>query len=191
MARQAVTIRDARPDDATELLLLWAEMARSGENSARAQEDAQQALANLAADPDRRLLVAESETEGGIVAAMQVSRGPISPLCLDTVLHTSFLLVRPKLRKQGYGQALMEAALTWAEEKGITQVTAITDSNRETNRFFARLGLSTLGTMRSSSVGGLRKKLAAERGRVGAGRNRHLAEVLAARRSARNRQTSA
>jgi GNAT superfamily N-acetyltransferase len=188
MARQATTVRDAGPDDAVELLLLWSEMARSGENSARAQEDAEQALANIAADPDRRLLVADSED--GIVAAMQVSRGPISPLCLDTVLHTSFLLVRPKLRKQGYGQALMEAALAWAEEKGITQVTAITDSNRETNRFFARLGLSTLGTMRHASVGVLRKKLAVERGRGGSGRNRHLAEVLAARRSARSRQTS-
>ena len=190
MARQAATIRDAGPDDASELLLLWSEMARSGENSARAQEDAEQALANLAADPDRRLLVAESESEDGIVAAMQISRGPISPLCLDTVLHTSFLLVRPKHRKQGYGQALMDAALAWAEEKGITQVTAITDSNRDTNRFFARLGLSPLGAMRSSSVAGLRKKLAVERGRGSARRNRHLAEVLAARRSARSRQTS-
>ena len=126
MARQTTTVRDAGPDDAAELLLLWSEMARSGENSVRAQEDARQALANIAADPDRRLLVAESEDE--IVAAMQISRGPISPLCLDTVLHTSFLLVRPRLRKQGYGQALMEAALAWAEEKGITEVTAITDS---------------------------------------------------------------
>jgi ribosomal protein S18 acetylase RimI-like enzyme len=189
MARQAITIRDAGPDDAAELLLLWAEMARSGENSARAQEDARQALANIAADPDRRLLVAESED--GVVATMQVSRGQMSPLVLDTVLHTSFLLVRPGLRKQGHGQALMDAALAWAEEKGITQVTAITDNNRETNRFFARLGLSTLGTMRHSSVAGLRKKLTHERGRGSAGRNRHLSEVLAARRSMRSRQTSA
>lgn len=183
--RATATIRDAGPGDAAELLQLWAEIARSGENSHRAQEDAEQALANLAADPDRRLLVAESE--GRIVAALQMSRDQISPLVLDTVLHTSFLLVRPKHRRHGHGKALMEAALTWAEEKGITQVTAITDGNRETNRFFARLGLSTLGTIRHSSVGGLRKKLAGERGRRGAG-NRHLTEVLAARRSMRSRQ---
>jgi GNAT superfamily N-acetyltransferase len=186
MPRQAPQIREAGPQDAAELLRLWAELARSGENSVRAQEDAEQALANIAADPDTRLLVGESD--GSIVAAMQVSRGPISPLVLQTVVHTSFLLVRPKFRKQGYGQALMEAAVTWADEKGITELTAITDGNRDTNRFFARLGLSTLGTVRHSSVAGLRKKLSVERGRPGSGGNRHLVEVLAQRRSMRRRQ---
>ncbi len=188
MSRQSPQVRDAGPQDAAELLRLWAETARTGENSVRAQEDAERALANIAADPDTRLLVAESE--GSIVAAMQVSRGPISPLVLETVLHTSFLLVRPKVRKQGYGQALMEAAVAWAEEKGISQLTAITDGNRDTNRFFARLGLSTLGTVRHSSVTGLRKKLTVERGRPGSGDNRHLVEVLAQRRSMRRRQDS-
>jgi hypothetical protein len=80
----------------------------------------------------------------------------------------------------------MDAALSWAEEKDINQVTAITNGNRETNRFFARLGLTTLGTVRHSSVAGLRKKLATERGG-----NRHLVEVLAQRRSMRRRQGTA
>jgi GNAT superfamily N-acetyltransferase len=186
MARQQAEIRDAGPADAADLLRLWAETARSGENSVRAQEDAERALAQLAADPDDRLLVAE--LDGEIVAAMQVRRGPISPLVLETVVHTSFLLVRPDMRKQGHGQALMEAAVTWAEEKGVTDLTAITDNNRDTNRFFARLGLSTLGTVRHSSVAGLRKKLSVERGRPGG--NRHLVEVLAQRRSARRRRDS-
>lgn len=187
MARQTPLIRDAGPQDAAQLLRLWAETVRSGENSARAQADAESALANLAADPDERLLVVE--VDGSIEAAMQVSRGAISPLVLETVVHTSFLLVRPAARKQGYGQALMEAAVTWAEEKGVTQLTAVTDGNRETNRFFARLGLATLGTVRHSSVAGLRKKLSVERGRPGG--NRHLVEVLAQRRSMRRRQGAA
>jgi GNAT superfamily N-acetyltransferase len=104
-------------------------------------------------------------------------------------VHTSFLLVQPEYRKHGFGHALMEAALTWAEEKDINEVTAITDGNRDTNRFFARLGLSTLGTIRHSSVVSLRKKLSVERGRAGG--NRHLVEVLAQRRSMRRRQGSA
>ena len=188
MSRQAVPIRDAGPEDAAELLALWAATARSGENSLRAQEDAARALANIAANPDERLLVAESD--GRIVAAMKLSRGPISPLVLESVVHTSFLLVLPEFRRHGYGHALMDAALSWAEEKDINEVTAITDGNRDTNRFFARLGLSTLGTIRHSSVAGLRKKLAVERGRGVAGGNRHLVEVLAHRRSMRRRQTS-
>jgi GNAT superfamily N-acetyltransferase len=186
MPRQSPQIREARPEDAAQLLELWAVSARTNLTTLRAQDDAEQALANLAADPDQRLLVAEAE--GSIVAAMKLSRGPISPLVLDSVVHTSFLLVLPQFRRHGYAHALLDAALTWAEEKDIHDVTAITDGNRETNRFFARLGLATLGTMRHSSVAGLRKKLAAERGHhVG---NRHLVEVLAQRRSMRRRQAS-
>ena len=188
MARQAPHIRDAGPEDAAELLQLWAEAARTGANSLRAQDDAEQALANLAAASDERLLVAESE--GRIVAAMKLSRGPMSPLVLDSVVHTSFLLVLPEFRRHGFGRALMEAAVGWAEEKDINELTVLTDGNRETNRFFARLGLTTLGTVRHSSVPGVRKKLSVEGRHRGAGSNRHLVEVLAQRRSARRRQSS-
>jgi GNAT superfamily N-acetyltransferase len=186
MSRQAPQIRDAVPEDAAELLELWSASVRSGVATLRAQEDAERALAGLAADPDQRLLVAEAD--GGIVAAVKLSRGRISPLVLESVMHTSFLLVLPKYRRHGYGRALLDAALSWAEEKDINDVTVITDGNRETNRFFARLGLATLGTVRHSSVVGLRKKLASERRHHGG--NRHLVEVLAQRRSMRRRQTS-
>ena len=189
MSRLAPHIRDAGPDDAAELLQLWAEAARSGGNSLRAQDDAERALANLAAASDERLLVAESD--GRIVAAMKLSRGPISPLVLDSVVHTSFLLVLPKFRRHGFGRALMEAAVSWAEEKDVHELTVVTDGNRETNRFFARLGLTTLGTVRHSSVPGVRKKLSVEGRHRRAGSNRHLVEVLAQRRSARRRQGSA
>jgi GNAT superfamily N-acetyltransferase len=186
MPRLAPQIRDAAPEDATQLLQLWADSSRGGMHTMRAQEDAERALANLAADPDQRLLVAESGDR--IVAAMKLSRGPISPLVLESVVHTSFLVVAPEFRRHGYGHALLDAALSWAEEKDINDVTAITDGNRETNRFFARLGLSTLGTMRHSTVAVLRKKLASERRHHGG--NRHLVEVLAQRRSMRRRQES-
>jgi GNAT superfamily N-acetyltransferase len=188
MSRQAPHIRDAGPGDAAQLLELWAEAARSGGNSLRAQDDAERALANLAAASDERLLVAESE--GRIVAAMKVSRGPISPLVLESVVHTSFLLVLPEFRRHGYGRALMEAAVGWAEEKDISELTVMTDGNRETNRFFARLGLSSVATVRHSSVQVVRKKLSVEGRHRGAGSNRHLVEVLAQRRSARRRQSS-
>ena len=187
MPRLAPQIRDAVPEDAAQLLDLWALTARTGARAPRAREDAESSLANLAADPDQRLLVAV--VEDAVVAAMKLSRGQFSPLVLDSVVHTSFLLVHPQHRRHGFGHALMDVALTWAEEKDINQVTAITDANRETNRFFARLGLTTIGTVRHSSVAGLRKKLAVERGHAGG--NRHLVEVLAQRRSLRRRQASA
>ncbi len=189
MPRQAPQIRDAVPEDAAELLELWAATSRYGTASPRAQEDAVRALANLAAEPDERLLVALHEDR--IVASIKLTRGPMTPLMMEPAVHTSFLLVLPQLRRHGYGHALMEAALVWAEEKDISQVTAITDGNRETNRFFARLGLTTLGTVRHTSVAGLRKKLTNERAGVVGGGNRHLIHVLAQRRLMRRRQESA
>lgn len=183
MPRQAALLRDAGPEDAEELLRLWASVG-NGENSPRAREDAEQSLANLAADPDARMVVAE--TEGSVVGAIHLSRGPISPLVLEPAVHTSFLVVLPEHRRHGVAHALLETAVTWAEEKDISQVTAITDGNRDTNRFFARLGLSTLGNVRHSHTAGLRKKLAVERARGGG--NRHLVEVLSQRRSMRRRQ---
>ncbi len=186
MPRQAPQIREATPLDAEELLAFWAAPSRTDQSSPQVVQDAERALANLAADPDQRLLVAEAD--GCLVAAVKLSRGPLSPLSLESVVHTSFLVVRSSYRRHGYGHALMDAALTWAEEKDIDSVTAITDGNRETNRFFARLGLSIIGNVRHSSVSNLRKKLTTERGRVAGGGNRHLVEVLAQRRSMRRRQ---
>lgn len=187
MPRQPPQIRDATPEDAAELLELWAFASHAWVRPPRAAEEAERALVIIAADPDERLLVAE--VAGRVVAAMKLRRGPISPLFLDPAVHTSHLLVLPQFRRHGYAHALMDAALTWADEKDISQATAITDSNRENNRFFARLGLITVGTVRYSSVAGLRKKLTSERSRAGGG-NRHLVEVLAQRRSLRRRQAA-
>jgi GNAT superfamily N-acetyltransferase len=185
MPRQAPRIRDAGPKDAADLLYLWAAVTGTGDHltQSRAELDAEQALATIALDPDQRLLVAEHE-EDGVVAAMKLSRGPLWPLAMDQAVHSSFLLVLPKYRRHGFGHALLEAALGWAEEKDITQITVVTDGNRDTNRFFARLGLSTLGNIRQAHTASLRKKLSTERGRGG---NRHLVEVMAQRRSMRRR----
>jgi GNAT superfamily N-acetyltransferase len=188
MPRQAPRIRDAGPQDAAELLELWSVVAGLGDNPAgpgRGLADAEQALATIALDPDQRLLVAEHEER--IVAAMKLSRGALWPLAMDQAVHSSFLLVLPAYRRHGYGRALMEAALSWAEEKDIGQITVVTDGNRDTNRFFARLGLGTLGNVRFANTVALRKKLSSERARGG---NRHLVEVLAQRRSMRRRQSA-
>ncbi len=188
MPRPAPHIRDAVPDDAAELLQLWVRATPAEDAATRELEEARRALAGIAANPDERLLVAE--VEGHVVAALQLTRGPISPLSRDSVVHTSHLIVDPDQRRHGHAHALMDAAVSWAEEKDVAQVTAITDGDRDTNRFFARLGLVSLATVRHTTTANLRKHLSAERRRVSGG-NRHLVEVLAQRRSARRRQTSA
>ena len=82
--------------------------------------------------------------------------------------------------------------MSWAEEKDINELTVLTDGNRETNRFFARLGLTTLGTVRHTSVQGVRKKLSRRgsppwrRQQPAPGRGARPAAVLRRRRLVRH-----
>ena len=187
MPRPAAHVRDATSVDAAELLDLLGSTAANDEAFDTEVHDAELALTNLTTQTDERLLVVECG--GRIVAAMQMRRAPISPLSVESVVHTSFLVVAPQHRRHGYAHLLMEAAVSWAEEKDIQVVTAITDADRDTNRFFARMGLAGSATVRHASTPALRKKLSADRSRVAVGGNRHLIEVLAQRRSMRRRQT--
>jgi hypothetical protein len=78
---------------------------------------------------------------------------------------------------------MLEAAVTWAEEKDTTLITALTTSgSRESNRFLARLGLGTVATVRVTSAAALRMRLAP---RVPGGRS--IGHVLAERRLVRRR----
>jgi GNAT superfamily N-acetyltransferase len=186
MSRHAQEIRDACPEDAAALLDLWAQCGtREDHVTPRPAEEAAAALAQVAADPDERFLVAKYE--GRLVAALHLRRAPISPLHADMAVHTSYLLVLPEHRKHGFARALLEAAVGWAEEKDVARVTAITASNsRDTNRFLARLGLAPVATVRVVSTGLLRRKLTPEAIRPLAAR-RNLSLVLAQRRSMQRR----
>ena len=192
MSRAAKLVRDAVPDDAAALVRLWdavgptarpVERSGGAVRSSRPLSESRNALAALAADPDERLLVVE--LDGEVVAAMHLRRGPVSPVHTEMAVHTSYLLVLPEVRKHGCAHLLLEAAVTWAEEKDVPHITAITDSgNRDTNRFLARLGLAEVATIRACSPDLLRHKLNRELLGPGAQR-RNLGRVLAQRRSMR------
>lgn len=187
MSRNALDVRDARPGDAPGLLRLWTDAGSRGFEVAtpRPLEDAKTALAQIAADPDERVIV--GFYEGELVAAIHLRRSPISPLHTDTVVHSSYLLVLAEHRKHGFARALLDAAVTWAEEKDVTHVTAITSSSsRDTNRFLARLGLATVATVRVANTSMLRHKLTPEVLRPTDGR-RNLGRLLAQRRSAQRK----
>jgi len=95
--------------------------------------------------------------------------------------------VHPEHRRRGYARALLDAALSWAEEKDVSHITAITTSNsRDTNRFLARLGLGTAATIRIASTATMRRKLTPEVIRSQEAR-RQLGRVLAQRRSIQRR----
>ncbi|HET9500665.1 MAG TPA: GNAT family N-acetyltransferase [Marmoricola sp.] len=183
MSRSALSVRDAEPDDLAAVLALW---GRSGSGSQSATprpiDEARTALAQIAADPDERLLVGLCEDK--VVAAVHLRRAPISPVHLESAVHTSYLLVDPDYRKHGFAHALLEWAVSWAEEKNVEHLTAITSGDRDTNRFFARLGLGDIATVRACSTSVLRHKLTPSARRPHPSRSK-LARVLAERRAER------
>jgi GNAT superfamily N-acetyltransferase len=186
MSRHLLDIRDARPEDAAALLKLWSDAGSRGaeQPSARPLDEAATALAQVAADPDERVVV--GLYEGELVAAIHLRRAAMSPLHTDMAVHTSYLIVRPDHRKHGFARALLDTAVTWAEDKDVTHVTAITSSgSRDTNRFLARLGLGTVATVRVANTAMLRRKLTPESLRPNAPRN--LGLMLAQRRSLQRR----
>src|SRR5262249_2049745 len=90
--------------------------------------------------------------------------------------------VVPAYRRRGVGKALMEHAVTWAEELGLGHVaTAAPAGSREANRFMARLALGPQATLRLAPTHAVRAKLSART--PGA---RQVTQVLAVRRSLRH-----
>lgn len=187
MSRSGLEIRDARPEDAAELLRLWHEVAGTSpeQPTARPVDDSSAALAQVAADPDERFLVGFHDDV--LVAALHLRRAAMSPLHADMAVHTSYMLVRPDHRKHGYARALLDAAVSWAEEKDVAHVSAITSSHsRDTNRFLARLGFAPIATIRVANTGLLRRNLTPEAIRPLDAR-RNLGRVLAQRRTIQRR----
>jgi GNAT superfamily N-acetyltransferase len=86
------------------------------------------------------------------------------------------------LRRRGIGRALMDAAVTWAEELGIGHVaTAALPGSREANRFMARLALGPQAVLRIAPTPAVRAMLTTRN--PGA---RQVTQVLAVRRSLRH-----
>jgi hypothetical protein len=101
--------------------------------------------------------------------------------------------VLDRFRRHGVGRALLEAAVTWAEEKDIAHVvTATSVSSRDANRFMARLGLGQVAVLRGATTAALRAKLPVEppaAARVGTSQTHsHVGQVLARRRLLRRAQ---
>jgi GNAT superfamily N-acetyltransferase len=188
-----VHVRDATPTDASVLVSFWADpTSRAGETQGnpQAEAEASAALARIAAEPDERLLV--GLVDDSVVGAMHLRRGPLSPIHSGTAIHTSYLNVLEPWRRHGVGRALVEAAVSWAEEKDTTHVLAASMSNsREANRFMARLGLAPIASVRAAPVQLLRAKLPGEAGalaRISPRSHHQLSQVLANRRLQRRSQ---
>jgi GNAT superfamily N-acetyltransferase len=193
VSRITVQVRDAVPEDAAALIEVWGDFRRasSDRTSEVAHVEAANAVARIAADPDERLLVGTIDDQ--VVAAAHLLRAGMSPIHTDTAVHITHLHVLGGHRRHGVGKALIEAAVSWAEEKDTTHLMAAASvHSRDANRFMARLGLSQIAIVRGANVKALRAKLPVDppAGAMVSSRNhRSVGQVLAQRRQQRRVQS--
>ena len=180
VARSMVTLREATVEDAAFLTDLWSELLRRADVSDQIG-DLETVIKNAAESTEERLVVAEYD--GEVAGGVFLKIGTITPLNLTPSLMVIAPYVGGRFRRKGVGRALMEAAVTWAEENGIGTVsTGAGHGSRDANRYLARLGLGAAAVLRIGSTQALRDRLTEQlpAGRRGPGY--HPQRVLAARR---------
>jgi GNAT superfamily N-acetyltransferase len=192
--RSPVHIRDASPADADALVEVWGGIVgRHGERDdvPLPRDEAVASLARIAADPDQRLLVAHLDDQ--VAGAVHLARLPVSPVHSESAVYVMHLHVLDGFRRHGVGHSLMEATVSWAEEKDTPNVIAAASvASRDANRFMARLGLSQMAVVRGATTAALRAKLPVEPpvgARVSTRDHRTVGQVLAQRRSLRRART--
>lgn len=190
MTRSLVTLRRATPADAIVLADLWADVLRRGDRDEQLA-DLATVIERAATSAEQRLVVAEYD--GVVAGAVHLHVTTMTPINFEPVVLAISPHVFAQFRRHGVGTALMDAAVSFAEEQGIAHVaTAASAGSRDANRFMARLSLGPQAVLRVASTHVVRGKLAAHRPavqRASARSGRQLTQVLAARRSLRRNQT--
>lgn len=183
MGRASVTLRSAGPDDAGSLVELWRDVMRRGtEREQLAELDA--LLTRIQDAADERVVVAEQD--GRVAGAVHLLATTMSAINSEPVVQALSPHVHPQFRGRGIGIALMEAAVAFAEERGIGHVaSAASSGSRDSNRFFARLSLAPHAVLRIAPTHGVRQRLTLARPSLSLASqssNRHIDRVLAMRR---------
>lgn len=188
--RTLVSLRSAVPEDAPALAQVWGDVLRRADHDEQVA-DLRSIIDRATPREDERIVVAEYD--GEVAGAVHLRASTLSPLNLEPVVQAISPHVLPDFRRRGIGRALMGAAVTFAEERGIAHIaTAALSGSRDANRFMARLALGPHATLRLAPAAMVQAKLDAQSpaaalppGRTGA---RQLTHVLAARRSSRRAQ---
>ena len=160
MARNPVHVRDALPADAPVLVAMWhANTETNGRMTEPNVEAAVRAIGHLALDPEQRLMVAE--VDGDVVGVAYLVRAPLSPIHEETTVRVGNLFVNVEHRGRGIARAMLSVAAAWADEKQASHLLVnVSAAARDANRFFARLGLASIATVRAAPVAALQQRLA-------------------------------
>jgi len=177
-------MREATLADVEQLAELWQPFLRRG-SADEPLNDVATAIERVTDRPGERLVIADYD--GEFAGAVFLKAAAYSPVNSELILQVHNLAVVPDHRRHGIGKALLESAVTWAEELGIGHVaTAAASGSREANRFMARLALGPQDVLRVAPTCAVRARLSS---RQSAGRQ--VTQVLAARRSLRSSRSVA
>lgn len=179
-----VWLRQAQPDDAGFLASGWRTNLRDTESDGDA--DILAIIEAAQASADEQVLIAEYDGERAGAALLRATT--VSPLNLEPIVSVVAPFVVPSQRRKGIGRALFNAAIGFADERGITTMaTVATAGSREANRYFSRLGLGPHALVRTAPVALVASRLAAAAGQrmPRARQGAKLADVMAARRAVR------
>ena len=189
MSRSLVTMRVAELSDAPVLAELWTDAMRRADLRDHIG-DLELIIKAAAASPEQRVIVAEFD--GVVAGAVLLRVSTLTALNLEPTVQAISPHVFPQFRRRGIGQALMECAVSYAEEIGVGHITtAASSGSRDANRFMARLALGPHATQRVAPTHAVRAKLTAQLPATAGPNGRHLTRVLAARRSMRRTQSGA
>ena len=177
LTRATVVLRDARLEDAPALAEVWDGVIRRADRAEQVA-DLERVIADAERRDDVRVVVAEHD--GTLAGAVYLELAPVTPINLEPTVRAVSPHVLPAYRRHGIGRALMDAAVSWAEELGIGLVaSAATAGARDANRFMARLALAPTAMLRIAPTSLMRAKLAAQAPATQRTRSR----VLSARRA--------
>ncbi|MEZ5092414.1 GNAT family N-acetyltransferase [Nocardioides sp.] len=185
MSRSSVVLRDATAADAPALAELWHDVLRRAD-PAEQEADLVTLIGRL--DPQSERLVV-AEYDGEVAGAVMLKATTATPLNLEPLVQAVSPHVLPAYRRRGVGRALVEAAVVFAEERGIGHVgSGALSASRDANRFLARLGLGPQAVLRAGPTATVRSRLDALKPTKS--RARQISQVLAVRRSQRHRDAA-
>lgn len=184
MSRFSLAPRAAEREDAPALAELWSDVLRRADRSEQVA-DLELVIKAAAASPEQRLVVVEYD--GNLAGAVFLRITGLTPLNLEPCVQAFYPRVFDQYRRHGVGRALMDAATTYAEDNGVLHIAAaVPQTNRESNRFMARLGFGPAAAYRVAPTSMVRSRLAPERPQSPSELGR--SKVLAARRRSLRRQ---
>lgn len=168
MRRNGIRVRNAALDD-VDVLTHFAWHVRDLPTSRRhggrlpATPDLRERYESLLVNPTRRVVLAVDDTVGGseAVIGMAILAVDVAGELLDIpIIRVSHLVVDRAHRRRGAGRALVTAAAAYAAEMGLDHVSVgAATTDREANRFLARLGFAPVMVRRVASLAVLRRHL--------------------------------